>query len=424
MIGYRLETHIEVEFAELGMPAFAQGGEAFLEIRQSQRVIYRSPSLDGGALPEVTESSRPLAGSWAVLPDGRRVRALALEFAPRRESRRGPEPPRLRLVLARQADDVESTLAVFSTRLIGVGLVTMLLAGFGLVIAVRFALRPLDELSAAIAKVQPTDLSQRIELADAPQELLPLVARTNELLARLADAFARERAFSGEVAHELRTPVAGLRTTLEVLLRRPREVDEYQEALSDVVTQLESMGTLVDRLLQIGRLEAREVSLETRDLDLSDTVLANWELLEARASEREIRVTWNLAPSLPVHADPNLASLALRNLLENAVEYCDLGGQIWIRGEALGDGRVEIAIENSGSQLDPTEVNLARRRFWRGENARSDTGRHCGLGLALVDRAAEAIGGTLYLQSTPGGRFEARLALPGAKGEEQTAPKG
>tara|TARA_R110002072_G_scaffold288426_2_gene454598 strand:- start:1734 stop:2693 length:960 start_codon:yes stop_codon:yes gene_type:complete len=316
----------------------------------------------------------------------------------------------LSLVLARRAEDVEGALAVFTTRLIGVGALSLLLATLGLILTIRFALRPLTTLSDAIARVGPADLTRRIELPDTPQELLPVVARTNELLGRLGDAFARERAFSSEVAHELRTPLAGLRTTLEVLLRRPRAVDEYQEALGDVTDQLESLGGLVDRLLQIGRLEAREVTLEPRDLDVSDAILTHWELLEARAQERELKVTWELAPSLPARADPNLLNLALRNLLENAVEYTDLGGQIWIRGEVL-EGRVEVAIENTGSSLDPTEVSLARRRFWRGESARSDAGRHCGLGLALVDRAAQAMGGALYLQSS-GGRFEARLVAP------------
>jgi signal transduction histidine kinase len=409
VLRYEHKTFVEVEFAGLGMPAFAQGGEAFLEIRDAKRAIYRSPSLGGTSLPEV-EKQIPPGGAWIVLADGRRVRALALAFVPRREHDSGPAPAPLSLVLARRAEDIEGALAVFTTRLIGVGALTLLLATLGLVLTVRFALRPLETLSQAIATVGPADLTKRIELPDTPQELLPVVARTNELLGRLSDAFARERAFSSEVAHELRTPLAGLRTTLEVLLRRPREVDEYQEALTDVTEQLESLGGLVDRLLQIGRLEAREVSLEPRDLDLSDAILTHWELLEPRAEERELKITWELAPTLPARADANLLNLALRNLLENAVEYTDLGGQIWIRGEVV-EGRVEVAVENTGSRLDPTQVGLARRRFWRGENARSDAGRHCGLGLALVDRAVEAMGAALYLQSS-GGRFEARLVLP------------
>ena len=409
VIRYERKTFVDVEFAELGMPAFALGGEAFLEVRDPGRTIYRSPSLGATSLPEV-QAQIPPGGAWIVLGDGRRVRALALEFLPRGEHGRGPAPAPLSLVLARRAEDVEGALAVFTTRLIGVGALTLFLATLGLILTVRFALRPLATLSAAIARVGPADLAQRIELPDTPQELLPVVARTNELLGRLSDAFARERAFSSEVAHELRTPLAGLRTTLEVLLRRPRAVDEYQEALTDVTEQLEALGGLVDRLLQIGRLEARDVTLEPRDLDVSDAILTHWELLEVRALERELKISWELAPSLPARADPNLLNLALRNLLENAVEYTDLGGQIWVRGEVV-EGRVEVAVENTGSRLDPTEVNLARRRFWRGENARSDAGRHCGLGLALVDRAVQAMGGVLYLQSS-GGRFEARLAVP------------
>ena len=399
---------IDVEFADLDMPAFGSGGEAFLELRAEGGVLYRSPSLGGAGLSQPVGSAE---GVWLTLEDGRRVRGLGFSFEPRRERPGAGRVPPVQLVLARRADELEAALSVFTTRLIGVGALALGALALGLVLAVRFALRPLDALSRRIAEVRRED--ERIELPAAPAELVPLVLRTNELLARLGEVVARERAFSGEVAHELRTPLAGLRTTLEVLLRRPRAADEYREALDEVLTQLESLGGLVDKLLQLGRLEAGQVALELRSIDLADALLEGWEPFEARARERELRVEWALGEGLSDEADPNLLALALRNLLENATEYAELGGKIWIRSERVG-ARVEVVIENSGSRLDPTEVTLARQRFWRGSHARSEAGRHCGLGLALVDHAAESLRGALYLRATPEGRFEARLALPSA----------
>lgn len=402
---------VDVEFADLDMPAFGSGGEAFLELR-GPGVVYRSPSLAGGELPPAGSGA---SGAWLSLANGRRARGLELVFQPRAEGAGSgaiaTPLPTLRLSLARRAEGLEAALSVFTTRLVGVGALTLVALVAGLTLAIRFALRPLDLLSRRIAEVRRE--GERVELPRAPAELIPLVLRTNELLGRLGDVVARERAFSGEVAHELRTPLAGLRTSLEVLLRRPREAEEYREVLGEAVGQLESLGVLVEKLLQLGRLEAGQVALESRPMDLADALLEAWEPCAARAGLRELEVQWELSEGLEVQADPNLLALALRNLLENASEYAELGGKLWIRSERVGP-RVELSVENTGSRLDPTEVGLARQRFWRGSAPRSEVGLHCGLGLALVEHAAESQGGALYLRATPEGRFEARLALPSA----------
>ncbi|MGE0712643.1 MAG: sensor histidine kinase [Planctomycetota bacterium] len=398
------------ELRELRLRDLRAGGPAFLELRQGAALLLRSASLGEGALPALPDG----AASWVDLPDGRRARALGLEFSPRREGEHLGDLPTLSLVLARRADDVGETIALVRSRLglvFGLALVTALL---GLWAAVRLALRPLDVLSARLEAIDGDDLTQRVGLERAPRELSPLVARLNELLARLDAAFARERAFSGEVAHELRTPLAGLRTTLEVALQRPREAAAYAETLADAARQLERLEGLVDRLLQLGRLEAASARAEEETVDLTDLLLEVWEEQAARAQARTLRVSWELPEEpLVVRLDPALLRLAWRNLLENAVEYADEGGQVTLRATRGGAG-VALEVVNTGSQLDDADAAQATQRFWRGERARTDAGRHCGLGLPLVARATQALGGTLELRSTRGGTFLARLALPGA----------
>ena len=400
---------VELDLEELSATDLRRGGEALLEIRVRQvrggeEVLYRSPSLAGRSLPEL-----PPGGGWLELPGGARGRAARRPFRPLLDDEHPgvAEAPELLCVLARPADEVEAALEVLRRRLLLVGALTLVALGLALGLAIRCALRPLDALGREIAAVDHERLAQRVEVAGAPRELQPVIERANELLARLDVAFQRERSLTGEVAHELRTPLAGVRTGLEVLLRRPRERADYERALQGAVEQLDRLGGLVEKLLALGRMEGG--AADPRPLDLNETLLEAWEPLERRADERGLQVVWELDPVCPAESDSNLVFMVLRNLLENAVEYADAGGTLWLRSDAEA---CALTIENTGSELEPAEVALATQRFWRKDEARSEAGLHCGLGLALVQRAATLLDAELELSSERGGRFRATLRLP------------
>jgi signal transduction histidine kinase len=111
------------------------------------------------------------------------------------------------------------------------------------------------------------------------------------------------------------------------------------------------------------------------------------------------------------NSDPDGLSMVISNLLDNAVEYTDKGGQIWTQGKQFGN-KIEIAVSNTGCRLTKNETSQVFDCFWRGDSSRTDTGTHCGLGLALVQRIITALGGSASVEVLSGGIFTIRLVLP------------
>ncbi len=397
---------LDLEFGDLDMREFdsAEGG-AFLELWQpGGPSLYRSASLalSSGAAPA------PHSGRWIDLPSGALGRSVALEFTPRQELE-GFDGGPLVLLVARDTRAMAATLADLRQRLWLVGLASLVACGLVLAWLIRRSLTPVTQVSADIAQIGLSDLTARIDASSLPSELVPMVERVNELLDRLAEAFVRERAFSSDVAHELFTPLAGLRTSLEVGGRYPQEPAEYKALVRQGMGLIGQVQSIVERLLNLARVESGSSSGEVRELDLAEAVREGWEPFAARALDRGHGVRFELEPELQVWVDPELLALVLRNLLSNAVEHAEAGASLAVSTRRVADA-VELEVRNSGSRLDRAEAQSATQRFWRGDRSRR-SGQHCGLGLALVERAASALGGALVVDSEVGGDFVARVRL-------------
>jgi two-component system heavy metal sensor histidine kinase CusS len=277
-------------------------------------------------------------------------------------------------------------------------------------IIVRQGLNPLHSIAAGIAAISEDDLATRIGTTSAPAEIMPIKNRLNDLLSRIEDAFRRERRFTADVAHELRTPLAGIRSIIEVTLTRARDTDEYQRVLSECVVIVENMQTMVNNLLMIARLDACQVTFRHEHIYLVRLVNSCWRPFSEKAKEREIAFE-NQAPNdVTVDSDRENLSMVLSNLLNNAVEYANDAGQIWVTANYTDDS-VEITVANTGCQLTNDEAAQVFDCFWRGDSSRKDTGVHCGLGLALVQRIIRALGGFTTAEVTPDGIFTIRLVL-------------
>jgi signal transduction histidine kinase len=243
-----------------------------------------------------------------------------------------------------------------------------------------------------------------------PRELAPVVERLNDLLRRLADAFQRERTFTADAAHELRTPLAGLRSTLEVALSRPRESAEYREAMTECLAIVRRTDALVTSLLTLARLEGGQGPAHAEPIALAEAVRDALHPLEVRVAARRLAVNAQVAEDLRVAADRATLGTVLTALLENAAEYANEGGRIDIGAERTGRS-VTLRVANTGCHLSDDDVSHVFERFWRGDTSRTDTGVHCGLGLAIVRRAAWSLGGTATA-SASGDVFTIRIALP------------
>lgn len=405
-------------------PAQFLGGPQtqYFELWQAGRPVERSPSLAGRDLAfiEPRPSGKATYRSGA-LPTGRDGRAVAIAFELPARQRDEDEPaatappPNLQLTMmvARDTSHLSEALAHLAW-LLAAACGAALLACLGLLAwNVRRSLAPVDAIAGRIAGVGRTNLADRLDPAGVPRELAPIVHRLNEMLGRLQSAFARERAFTADVAHELRTPLAGLETTLEICGSRERQPHEYQRAVGQCLRATRQMHAMVDSLLILARADAGGVPVAPSTFELRALIDEAWRPFVERAAARELRVTRIGNADRPIHVDREKLRQVLNNLFDNAVSYADEGGAIRIVF-GVDTSRLRITIANTGSRLSPEQAGLVFDRFWRGDASRTDTGSHCGLGLSITKELVQLIGGTIQAQSTEGGEFVVHVELPAA----------
>lgn len=413
---------IELELKDGDMPEFSRRTRPeYYELRLADGAFAaRSPSLVGHLQDGISAPDHEMTLQTVTLPDGRPGRIVMIRFIPRSEdedkgkSGTGPQAIRTPVVLAVARDtlDLDHTLAHIRFVLISIGAITVLTISSLLAGVVRAGLRPLRELATQIAALNETILSARLSIKDVPSELDAVVERLNELLAGLEKAFTRERTLTADVAHELRTPLAGLRSTLEVTLTKERDCPAYKEALANSLLIARQMQEMVDNLLTLARAESGQLRCEMQPLDITALARESWKPFAARAAARSISVHWLGPLSCVVLTDREKLLHVLRNLLENAVSYANDGGEILLE-TAGSDGEGQITIANTGCTLSKQETVHVFDRFWRKDPSRRDTGVHSGLGLALAKRITELLGGTIRADAD-GGAFRVSVTLPPA----------
>ena len=393
------DGRVDLEFENVDMSEFAApGAGGYLQIARGDRALYRSPSLAG----------RDLRRDGRIALDG------PVRWMHQRVRARGDRGPALDLFIARDAGQIGATLRALTLGMLAVGAGTLLLLAAALRWAVTSGLRPVGAFSAAIGGIDVDGLDRPVHEADLPNELQPIARQFNAMLARLASAFARERRFAADVAHELRTPLAALRAEIDVTRARPRTGEAYAaslDRLSDVTAQMQAM---VESLLQLAAIEAGRQPAATRRLAVDEQLDRAWAAaVTGRPDPLPFDVRRTLDPAAAVTCDPSLLSTVLQNVLHNAASYVDDGGTVTLTSRAEGD-RVHVRVANTGSAVAAADVPRVFERLWRGDPSRTQSGMHFGLGLALARRAAEAMGGTIRAESEAGGVFAIDLDLPAA----------
>ncbi|MEP0847083.1 MAG: sensor histidine kinase N-terminal domain-containing protein [Phycisphaerae bacterium] len=411
------EGLIEMELPpELEAGAQPEAGPEYFELQDSDgRVVRRSKSLSQGeAASPLLPPAADAAVAW-TMPGGGAARAAGVRFVPRSDDSTGdpesPAPAAMMLVVARGTAALDRLLARLRWSVVGVAAAVSAAAACVLLWVVHRGLSPVRVIARQIEGVQPEKLTARIDMRRAPRELAPLVQKLNDLLARLESAFERERAFAADAAHELRTPIAGLRASLEVALTRPRPAAELRAAIEDGLQSTRRMQGLVEALLALARLEAGHVSLRPESFDLAELLRHCGDGLVDTARRRRVEVSWSVPGCLLIRADRVRLAQVLGNLLDNAVSHADEGGWVEVAAERR-PGAVAVSIANAASGLAAEELPRMFDRFWRGDASRHDAGTHFGLGLPLARRLVAVLGGEISTELTAPGVFRVCLVLP------------
>ncbi len=390
-------------------PRSIDDNEAF-EVWGNGAVLARSASLGTGDLVPATTNRAMSATSFGGLP-ARQITLLARARV-ENEPDEGPAATAsaygapITIVFARTTNAVEETSIRIAGVMIGVGVAGLVVCVILILFVVQLGLRPIRTLASTIANIREADLSARVGKTPTATELLPITDRLDELLARLAAAFARERELTAEVAHELRTPLAGLRATMELALARERSAERYKVALEQALAITHQTERVVESLLSLARLDAGQASIDARPIDADQLVRDAIATIQLRAVERELHIVTELEPVM-LTTDPDKLRVIVVNLLDNAVTYADVAGEIHI---ALTSANA-LRVMNTGCTLSPEQAAHAFDRFWRGDASRDQSAGHVGIGLALSKRLVELLGGTIEVVVRDG-TFTATVQLP------------
>jgi two-component system, OmpR family, sensor histidine kinase TctE len=288
----------------------------------------------------------------------------------------------------------EILLGMLLPELLLVGLIALLIWH-----AVARGLRPLVELQAEMANRSYRDLGP-LPVHNAPGEVRALVGAMNDLLARLSTALSAQQRFIADAAHQLRTPLAGLRTQTELALRED-DPEEVRRALHQIDTATARTTHLVNQLLSLARAEPganRLYQPQALDLvELARETTAEW---VPRAIARDIDLGFDGAAAAPIEGDAVLLREMLGNLLDNAIRYSPAGGQVTVNA-SIDDAAARLSVEDNGPGIPPDERERVFERFHRLLGNDADG---CGLGLAIVREIAFGHGATVRLEAGAGGQ--------------------
>lgn len=279
----------------------------------------------------------------------------------------------------------------------------------------RRAAKPIEGAIRAARETSAHDLRRSLPVPARGGELRELVVSLNDLFARLDDGFGALQSFTADASHELRTPLAVMATELEVALRHPRSVTDWEATARTALDELRQMSALVDGLLSFARAGA-DVPTARAEVDLLECIDHVVAQLESAAEERGIRLHGpDGTVSGPVVANPVLIEIAVRNLVSNALAATPRGGTVEVAVRATG-GALAVTVDDTGPGLGETPEALFVP-FRRGASSTADSavrGAGVGLGLAIARRVAVSHGGALVPEVSPLGGARFTLSLPSA----------
>ena len=319
------------------------------------------------------------------------------------------------LVVATSREELDRQLRFLDLALLVFVMAMVVAVALLVPVGLGIGLRPLQGVVEQVARLDADRLDQRLDAPAIPRELEPLVQRLNELLDRLEAAFDRERRFSSNVAHELRTPLAELRSLADVGARWPDDSDPVAGFFADVNEISGHMERMVVHLLALSRHEGGIEDVLRSDVPLGESVDRAWAAHEAAARQRRIDFQRELQEGLVVETDRDKLDLILSNLFSNAVAYSPEGSTVTCRGSAE-EGATVVTLEvtnpvNGG--LEEADLSHIFDRFWRKDESRSG-GHHLGLGMSLVKAFSDLLGIDVELALDRGGDFRVTLRIPRA----------
>ncbi len=273
------------------------------------------------------------------------------------------------------------------------------------------ALRPVDKITLAAQRIAAGDLSQRLSIPAAHDEIGRLAATFNNMIGRLDTSFRQIRQFTSDASHELRTPLTVMKGETDLVLRRPRSLDDYKLVLESNLEEIDRMTRIVDELLFLSRADMGEVRVESLPVAMESLVEDIHRQAKLLAQDRNIEVLLGTVMPVVVQGDDLRLRELLLNLVENAMKYSHPGGKVEI--SLLNDGReARLSVTDQGIGIAPADHKKIFQRFYRTDVARGHTKKGTGLGLAICAWIVELHKGRIEVKSDLGHGSAFTVVLP------------
>ena len=295
------------------------------------------------------------------------------------------------------------------------GPAALLLGSYGGLLLANQALFPVDRLTRAAEEIEAGDLAKRVQVPAKMDELGRLAVTFNRMIARLQAAFERQRQFTADASHEMRTPLAVMRGDIEIALRRDRKPEEYRSVLTSNLEEIIRLSRLVEDLLMLARADAGQSLLQCEPMDLAELCAQVTEYLSPLAEEKGQQLIYTPPEITPLKISGEAQRLKqmLLNLLDNAVKYTPTNGSIRLR--LMQDQHDAIlSLSDTGRGIPEEDLSHIFERFFRHSRSTSDkTVQGFGLGLSIVKWIVDSHGGKISAASTlgQGTTFTVRLPL-------------
>ena len=383
--------------------ALTPAGTRFRIASTSGQWRYQSPGTEAwGALPD--PSRLPKRGRFeTIAQNGKPLRILSAKV------------PIGIVQIGTPIDEFAEMLSGFTWTAILASPLLLILASAGGYLMSRRALASVERIAHTAADIEAHNLSKRLPIRGTGDELDQLSATLNAMFARLEDSFRRMIQFTADASHELRTPVAIIRTTAEVIRRKSRTEKEYAEALDRILAESERTTELVEDLMLLARADANVEDLALEPVELAE--LARAACMEARVLAEAAGITLanaGLSQSIVVGDDRALRRLLLI-LLDNAIKYSKPGGEVQLyltQCQHGGRRTAMLEVRDHGIGITSEDLPHVFERFYRASKDRSRTVDGLGLGLSIAESIVRRHSGEIRLESSLGVGSTARVFLP------------
>ena len=393
--------------ATAGAGRLVEAGESYAQLVDGQRVVQSTPGLGRSPVLSPAELSRArrrtiFADRPSVPGLDERSRVLATPVT------RGGRS--VVLVVGATRQNGLETLSTFRDELVIAGPIALILASLAGYLLAGLSLRPVEAMRRRAERISAETPGERLPVPETRDEVQRLGETLNAMLERLEVALARERDFVADAGHELRTPLALLRTELELALRHADSPDELREAVRLSTEEVDRLTQLADDLLLIASSEQGRLSLRIEPVPAADVFASVARRFEWRAEEAGRSVDAVAAPEVQVRADRIRLEQALGNLVDNSLRHGD--GPVLLSAVET-DGVVELHVTDEGPGFPTAFLDDAFERFSQPDPSRSGGG--AGLGLAIVRTIAEAHGGDTHATNRARGGADVWIVLPSAR---------